>query len=106
MIWELRETSEFEHKFEELPLDIKGKFENQIKKLEENPYALGKPLGYPWFREIRNDKFRVYYLIYDQQVLILFVGVSDKKTQQVVINVIKSNLKVFKEFVEKGAKRL
>ena len=105
-MWELRETSEFEHKFEELPLDIKGKFENQIKKLEENPYALGKPLGYPWFREIRNDKFRVYYLIYDQQVLILFVGVSDKKTQQVVINVIKSNLKVFKEFVEKGAKRL
>ncbi|MBS3139421.1 hypothetical protein J4479_00275 [Candidatus Woesearchaeota archaeon] len=47
MPWELRETSEFEHKFEELPPDIKERFENQIKKLQENPYALGKTLGYP-----------------------------------------------------------
>ena len=105
-MWELRETSEFEHKFEELPPDIKERFENQIKKLQENPYALGRPLGYPWFRELKNDKWRVYYLIYDQLAVILFVGVSDKKSQQVVINVIKSNLKVFKEFVEKRAKIL
>ena len=105
-MWELKETSEFEHKFDELPPDIKEGFENQIKKLQENPYALGKPLGYPWFRELKNDKFRVYYLIYDQLIVILFVGVSDKKTQQVVINTIKNNLKMFKEFVEKWAKIL
>ena len=42
MPWELRETSEFEHKFEELPLDIKKRFENQIKKLQENPLLLVK----------------------------------------------------------------
>ena len=106
MPWELRETSEFEHKFEELPPDIKERFENQIKKLQENPYALGKTLGYPWFRELKNDKWRVYYLIYDQLVVVLFVGVSDKKTQQAVINIVKNNLKAFKEFVEKGAKIL
>ena|SRR3989338_829376 len=106
MLWELRETGEFEHKFEKLPLDIKERFESQIKKLQENPYALGKPLGYPWFRELRNDKWRVYYLVYDRLVVVLFVGVSDKKSQQVVINVIKSNLKVLKEFVEKRTKIL
>jgi len=50
-------------------------------------------LGYKWFRELKNDKFRVYYLIYDLQIIVLFVGVSDKKTQQSVINIIKSNLK-------------
>ena len=74
--------------------------------MQENPYALGKPLGYLWFRELKNDKWRVYYLVYDQLVVVLFVGVSDKKIQQVVINVIKGNLKVFKEFVEKEAKTL
>ncbi|MBS3124485.1 hypothetical protein J4437_07715 [Candidatus Woesearchaeota archaeon] len=50
-------------------------------------------MGYKWFRELKNDKFRVYYLIYDLQIIVLFVGVSDKKTQQSVINIIKSNLK-------------
>ncbi len=105
-MWELRETEEFEHKFEELPPTIKERFEGQIKKLCENPYALGKPLGYPWFRELKNDKYRAYYLVYDQLVVVLFVGVSDKKNQQAVINIIKNNLKMFKEFVEKGAKRL
>ncbi|MBI4127429.1 MAG: type II toxin-antitoxin system RelE/ParE family toxin [Parcubacteria group bacterium] len=102
-MWELRETKEFERKFEKLPPDIKKRFENQIRKLQENPYALGRPLRYPWLRELKNDKFRVYYLIYNQLVVVLFVGVSDKKSQQVVINAIKSNLKTFKEFVEKGA---
>ncbi len=58
------------------------------------------------FRELKNDKFRVYYLIYDQLVVVLFVGVSDKKNQQAVINIVKNNLKMFKEFVEKGAKGL
>ncbi len=105
-MWELRETSEFEQKFEELPSNVKEKFESQIKKLQENPYALGKPLGYPWFRELKNDKWRVYYLIYDQLIVVLFVGVSDKKTQQAAINLVKNNLKVFKEFVEKEAKIL
>ncbi len=105
-MWNLRETNEFEHNFEKLPSDIKERFENQIRKLQENPYALGRPLGYPWFRELKNDKFRVYYLIYDNLVLVLFVGVSDKKSQQAVIDIIKSNLKMFKEFVEKGAKGL
>lgn len=103
-MWELRETDEFEQKFEKLPSDIKERFEEQIKKLQENPYGLGKPLGYPWFRELRNDKFRVYYLIYDQWVVVLFVGVSNKKNQQAVINIVKNNLKIFQEFVEKGQK--
>jgi len=103
-MWELKETNEFEHEYGELPPDIKERFENQFKKLRENPYGIGKPLGYPWFRELKNGKFRVYFLIYDQQVVVLFVGLSDKKSQQGAIDVIKDNLKMFKEFVENGAK--
>jgi len=105
-MWELKETNEFGDEYQKLPPDIKDRFETQFSKLRENPYGLGKTLGYPWFRELKNDIFRVYYLIYDQQVIVLFVGVSAKKNQQMVINSIKNNLKMFKEFVEKGAKRL
>ncbi|MBI5397915.1 hypothetical protein HZB03_00495 [Candidatus Woesearchaeota archaeon] len=105
-MWELKETNEFGHEYKKLPTDIKDRFENQFNKLRENPYGLGKTLGYPWFRELKNDKFRLYYLIYDQQVIVLFVGVSAKKNQQMVINIIKNNLKMFKEFIEKGEKRI
>ncbi|MBI1968361.1 hypothetical protein HYS49_00460 [Candidatus Woesearchaeota archaeon] len=105
-MWELKETNEFEQRFEKLPPDIKQRFERQIKKLEENPYGLGKPLGCPWFRELKNNKFRVYYLVYDPFVVVLFVGVSDKKEQQASIDSIKNNFAFFKEFVEKEAKIL
>ena len=106
MAWELEETEEFEKQYGKLPTDIKDRFEKQFRKVEENPYGIGKTLGCPWFRELKNDKFRVYYLIYDQQVIVLFVGVSDKKSQQIAIDVIKHNLAVFKRFVEKGEKRI
>ncbi len=106
MAWELKETEEFEKEYNKLPSDICNRFNEQFKKVQENPYALGRTLGFKWFRELKNEGFRVYYLIYDTQVVVLFVGVSDKKTQQAVINIIKYNLKIFKEFVEKGAKRL
>jgi len=106
MVWELKETDEFEKQYDKLPSDIKVRFEKQFRKVEDNPYGIGKTLGYPWFRELKNDKFRVYYLIYDQQVIVLFVGVSDKKSQQAAIDVIKHNLIVFKEFIENGKKRI
>lgn len=96
MVWELKETEEFIHQYQKLPPSMKTRFEKQFHKVSENPYGIGKPLGYEWFRELKNDKFRVYYLIYDQQVLVLFVGVSDKNSQQKVIDIIKLNLVNFK----------
>ncbi len=104
MVWELEETEEFEKQYHKLPPDIKTRFEKQFRKVEENPFGIGKTLGYPWFRELKNDKFRVYYLVYDQQVIVLFVGVSEKKSQQLAIDIIKHNLVVFKEFIENRRK--
>ena len=106
MTWELQETEEFEKEFDRLPPDIRELFEEQIKQVREDPYSIGKPLGYKWFRELKNKGWRVYYLIYDEKIVVLFVGVSGKKSQQAVINIIKWNLPVFKEFVEKGGKKL
>ena len=89
----MEETDEFEHQFNKLPSYIKNRFEKQFKKVEVNPFMIGKPLGFPWFRELKNDKFRVYYLIYEKQIIVLFVGVSDKKSQQETIELIKLKLK-------------
>tara|TARA_Y100000031_G_C7869072_1_gene225491 strand:+ start:97 stop:417 length:321 start_codon:yes stop_codon:yes gene_type:complete len=106
MVWELKETNEFEKEFDKIPSDIKKRFEDQFRQVEKDPYSIGKPLGYKWFRELKNQGWRVYYLIYDNKIIVLFVGVSDKKGQQAVINILKHNLKMFKEFIEKGEKKL
>lgn len=100
MSWKIKETEEFEYEFEKLSSEIKKRFEKQFSKVRENPYGLGKILSYPWFRELKNDKFRVYYLIYDEKIMVLFVRVSDKKDQQFIIHMIKNNFATFKDWVE------
>lgn len=90
----------FEKAFNKLPLHIRERFKKQFKKLEEDPYSIGKPLGYKWLRELKNKGYRVYYFIYDEEVIVLLVGVSDKKDQKEVILFIKSNIMVFREFVK------
>ena len=101
MSFKLKKTDEFLAEFNRLPNDIRSRFEKQFHKVEEDPFSLGKPLGYNWFRELKNEGHRVYYLIYEDKIIVLFVGVSGKKDQQSSIDQIKSNLLFFKEFVEK-----
>ncbi len=70
-----------------LPKDFRewvGKIEDQ---LVENPYV-GDQIRVPWFREKKKEKYRVYYLIYDEFKVVYVVGISAKKDQQMVINTI------------------
>lgn len=70
---------------------------NKIKEqLKINPYA-GKPLGYKFFREKRFDGKRLYYLIYDNYVIVVVVAISNKKTQQSTINAIKSMFEIYRQ---------
>lgn len=64
-------------------------------RLKSNP-NIGKPLAYPFIREIRVREKRVYYLVYDELHLVLLVAVSGKKDQQDTINHIKENLAEFR----------
>ncbi len=64
------------------------RIENQLKA---NPFV-GKPLGHRFFREKKIAGKRIYYLIYKDMVLVLLVGLSDKKTQQATITEIKDKL--------------
>ena len=98
--YELKETKEFSKEFKKLPDEIKRRFEEQFRHVEKDPFSIGKPLGYKWFRELKNEGFRVYYLVYENEIIVLFVNVSDKKNQQDVINLIKENIKIFRELVK------
>lgn len=84
--------------------DFNEEFKVRIDKIEEqlkiNPYV-GKPLGVSWFREKKLDKYRVYYLIYEDLKAAYIVTLSAKKDQQKTINTIKRFLDIYRKEIEK-----
>ncbi|HIH17976.1 MAG TPA: hypothetical protein HA282_01240 [Nanoarchaeota archaeon] len=81
---------------------IISKFEQRLK---EQPYS-GKPLGYKFFREMRFGNKRLLFLVYDEHSSIFLVTITDKKAQQHEIDLIKTNLDVYKDALEKLVKDL
>ena len=71
--------------------------------LEENPYV-GRPLGTKWFREKRLNGWRVYYLIYEEYVVVFLITISNKKNQQRAIDAIKSLIPYYREEIKKRLK--
>lgn len=89
-------TERFRKTFKKLPVHIKKRFDKQIRRLEDiniDPYGLGDSLGYRWFRELKQGKYRVYFYIYKNEIVILLLDTSNKKTQNEVISKIKKYLK-------------
>jgi len=78
-------------------------FQNKVDKIEdqlvENPYV-GDPLSVKWFREKKIEKFRIYYVIYEDLDSVFMVAISEKKNQQKVINSIRLLFSVFREEIE------
>lgn len=77
-------------------------FEQELKK---SPYS-GKPLGYKFFREKKFDGNRLLFLVYEEHKCVFLITITDKKTQQQAIDLIKANLDVYKEELEKIIKNL
>ena len=98
-------TFEFIYFLDALPKDIKQRFVKKIDKIKYNPF-IGKQLTYKWFRELKIYKFRVYYLIYEEEVMLLFISGSTKKNQQDTINYIKSNLSKYRNYLVKYKKNI
>ena len=87
-----------------MPKNEQKAIEKFERKLSENPY-LGKPLGYIFFREKKLNGRRVYYLVYEDFVVVLRVAVSNKKAQQATIDMIKDKLNEYYEFIKETLKR-
>jgi len=93
MRYRLEQTRHFKKSFEKLPSVIQERFRKQLRRVIERPYECGKPLGYSFFRELKQGVFRAYYIVDEKTVIVLLVNTSDKDTQREIIDAIKTHLK-------------
>ena len=88
MAYKIFTTDEFDKQFRKLDKQLQQVIAKEIDQLEENPY-LGKPLGYKFFRERKILNYRVYFLVYEDYVVVFVITISTKKDQQNAIDKIK-----------------
>ncbi len=93
-------TLEFEKQYKKLSKFSKFKVKRTIKRIKHKFGKIGKPLaGLKFFREVRINGKRLYFLIYNTNLIILIVAISNKKTQQATINKILNELKNYKKYL-------
>ena len=106
MKYKVYTTPEFDRLFEELSKEEQKEVDKLTKdELPENPYQ-GRALGFKFFREKRIGGKRVYFLIYDDYVLVLMVAIGGKKTQKKDIAQIKINREEYLKLAEDLSKKL
>ena len=94
-------TKEFDTWEKLLPKEYQEQIKRIIRQLKET-HDVGKPLGYPFFREKKIEKYRVYFLVYGDVDTVLLITISDKKTQQDTIDKIKENLDYYYDLIRKN----
>ncbi|MFH1181337.1 MAG: hypothetical protein V1702_00085 [Candidatus Woesearchaeota archaeon] len=94
-------TQEFDTWEKLLPKDYQRQIQNFINRLKEG-HDTGKPLGYPFFKEKKIDKYRIYFLVYEDIDTVLLITVSDKKAQQQTIDRIKKDLDYYQRIIKKN----
>ena len=103
MVFVIFHSATFGKALNGFPNDFKLWVDKMEDQLVENPYV-GDPIRVPWFREKKKDKYRIYYLIYDDIKAVYLVGISDKKDQQRVINTVWLLLDYFRDEIRNLAK--
>ncbi len=95
----------YEKKLKKLSPNEQERVKIMEQGLKKNPYD-GKPLGYKFFREKKFDGKRLIFLVYDVYKTIFLITITDKKMQQKVIELIRANLDVYKEELERILKSI
>ncbi len=99
MSCDIYKTESFARTLEVLEKDEKEWVNKIVSKLKENPET-GKPLRFPWFKEKKFKRKRLYFLVYDELNKILFVAFGNKKDQQKIIDSVTRNLDAYKKLAE------
>ena len=94
-------TKEFDTFERLLPNEYQKQIEKIIKQLKRSN-NVGKPLSYPYFKEKKFGKYRIYFLIYKESKTILLVSISDKKAQQETINGIKRDIDFYYNLIKRN----
>lgn len=95
----------YENKLSKLDKSYQDRIFKFEQSLKIEPYN-GKPLGYKFFREKKFNGKRMIFLIYEKHQSIFLITLTDKKAQQQEIDLIKANLDLYKEEIEKRIKEL
>ena len=82
---ELYVTDEFDRKYGKLSKPMQRKVAKALDQIKNNPHS-GKPLRYAFFREKKIGKYRIYYLIYEEYLVVFIITFSGKKEQQETID--------------------
>ena len=93
-------TEEFDKLFSKLDKSLQKQIEKEIEQLQINP-DVGKPLGYKFFREKKVKNYRIYYLVYEEYVVVFVITLSGKKDQQKAIDTIKNLIPIYREEIKK-----
>jgi mRNA-degrading endonuclease RelE of RelBE toxin-antitoxin system len=100
MVFVIKFTEHFEKKFLKIiPYALQEQAWTRIRQLSSNPF-IGKPLRYDFIRELKLGKFRIYFVIFEEEVVVLLADISDKKHQQEVIDMIYSQRELLREYVK------
>lgn len=97
-------TEEFDNDFKKLDESEKKQVRAIMSQLKEQGDSVGKPLGRNYFREKKFGGKRIYLIVYKQFMVVLAVGISNKKTQQETISKIISEIKEYEKFIVKRLK--
>lgn len=99
--YEIFFTTEFDHDFNKLDKGEQARIKKAILQLKTKPYT-GKPLGFDFFREKKIEGKRLYFLIYEEFVVVFVIAFGGKKTQQGTINEIKNKLPEYLQSVKQA----
>ncbi len=98
-MYKVYRTQQFERDFDALDAGEKQRIRDIEDQLASNP-TVGDALSYPYFREKRMNGKRIYFLIYEDENIVLVVAMSDKKSQQATIDKVTELLPEYKKAVE------
>jgi len=105
-MFKLFTTTEFDEEFADLDKSEQIKVKKILKQIKERRDEVGDPLsGLSFFREKRFGGKRVYFLIYKDMLVVLAIGISDKKAQQSTINKILIDLANYQQYVIETLKK-
>src|SRR3989339_524722 len=105
MVFRVFRSKWYDTKHTKLIKSEKEVVEKIEQHLKNEPFT-GKPLGYKFFREKKFNGKRLLFLVYEEHKAIFLITITDKKTQQKVIDLIKVNLDIYKEQLETILKNL
>ena len=100
MKYKIFTTQEFDKRYSKLNKQLRKEISKEIDQLESNPYS-GKPLDYKFFREKKVKNYRIYYLVYEEYIVVFVITISTKKDQQSAINKIKALIPYYREEIRK-----